>query len=487
MHLENREQMFVRRPFFRVTLQAGMLAAVAAASASCVQGDDAAGEHALGVRSSECRWERPRPPWQMRHRAPILATHPNLYVPQESPAATQAAQYRAEGREDEARLIQAMADQARTTWLTGGTPEEVGQQVRDVLHEARKQHQLPVFAVYYVPGRDCSQYSAGGARSEEEYRAFIDAIAASIGHHAAVVLLEPDGVALLSSEPWCGEGGGAFSGEPEDLERVHERFRELRYAVERLERQPLVDVYLDAGHSAWHPLNDYDAYYGEPALQYGIVNRLLLAGITQARGFFLNQANSRWTEDLVLYGERVSKCLYLLAQDPDYAPPDGYAPNVEYDEAGEFASPCPSLEELDALPVTPESRRALPHFVLDTSRNGQGPWNLGDPNTVNDDAAAFESLYGFSTTDPQIWCNAPGRGVGLRPSTETGHPLLDAYVWLKVPGESDGQCSRNVSNPDPDWPAQFDVAWGQVDPPAGAWFEAQALELARLAVPPLVP
>jgi endoglucanase len=104
-------------------------------------------------------------------------------------------------------------------------------------------------------------------------------------------------------------------------------------------------------------------------------------------------------------------------------------------------------------------------FVIDTSRNGQGPWTP-DPDAGYPDA--------------QDWCNPPGRGVGLRPTTDTGTPLLDAVLWVKVPGESDGSCNRGIegSTTDPEW-------GGIVDPAAGAWFPEQALQLARLASPPL--
>jgi endoglucanase len=74
--------------------------------------------------------------------------------------------------------------------------------------------------------------------------------------------------------------------------------------------------------------------------------------------------------------------------------------------------------------------------------------------------------------------------------------LADAYLWVKIPGESDGQCDSaggarawdfSVYNP---WnvPAatqsQFDPLWGQVDPAAGVWFDAQAVQLAKAAIPP---
>ena len=69
-----------------------------------------------------------------------------------------------------------------------------------------------------------------------------------------------------------------------------------------------------------------------------------------------------------------------------------------------------------------------------------------------------------------------------RPTTDTGNALVDAYLWVKVPGESDGSCNRGVSGSttDPEW-------GGTVDPAAGAWFPQQALQLAQLASPALLP
>jgi hypothetical protein len=58
-------------------------------------------------------------------------------------------------------------------------------------------------------------------------------------------------------------------------------------------------------------------------------------------------------------------------------------------------------------------------------------------------------------------------------------PLADAFLWIKVPGESDGHCNRDGN------PAGIDTEWGIVDPPAGRWFPQQALQLAQLANPPL--
>lgn len=73
------------------------------------------------------------------------------------------------------------------------------------------------------------------------------------------------------------------------------------------------------------------------------------------------------------------------------------------------------------------------NFVIDTSRNGNG--------------------YGGH------WCNPPGRALGDRPTTNTADPAVDAYLWIKYPGESDGTCNGG--------------------PSAGMWWPEYALGLAR--------
>ena len=78
-------------------------------------------------------------------------------------------------------------------------------------------------------------------------------------------------------------------------------------------------------------------------------------------------------------------------------------------------------------------------FVIDTSRNGNGPWNEGD--------------------EDERWCNPPGRALGESPTTKTADPLVDAYLWVKRPGESDGECKGG--------------------PKAGEWWPEYALDLAR--------
>ena len=43
------------------------------------------------------------------------------------------------------------------------------------------------------------------------------------------------------------------------------------------------------------------------------------------------------------------------------------------------------------------------------------------------------------------WCNIKNAGFGTRPTTNTGSPLVDAFIWAKAGGESDG--TSNSTSP----------------------------------------
>ncbi|MGW3291942.1 glycoside hydrolase family 6 protein [Streptomyces sp. NPDC001002] len=153
-----------------------------------------------------------------------------------------------------------------------------------------------------------------------------------------------------------------------------EREQLLSEAIDRLKQQPNTKVYLDAGNPSW---------IREP---WKLVDPLKRAGIDRADGFSLNVSNFQTDDRTTKYGLQLSR-----------------------DLGGK-------------------------HFVVDTSRNGNGPM-------------------------PGAWCNPPGRALGTRPTTDTGQEAVDAYLWVKRPGESDGTCEGG--------------------PDAGQWWPEYALELAR--------
>jgi endoglucanase len=162
-----------------------------------------------------------------------------------------------------------------------------------------------------------------------------------------------------------------------------ERLELLRFAVHTFATLGNTAVYIDAGHSGWlKPAED--------------AKRLKEAGIDEADGFALNVSNYKSTSTEIAYGKAISKLL------------------------------------------------GDKHFVIDTSRNGNGPPKCDE-----------------SADDEKCWCNPPGRALGSPPTASTADPLIDAYLWLKKPGESDGACNGG--------------------PKAGVFWPDKALELARNA------
>ena len=280
----------------------------------------------------------------------------NLYSdPSWTGAAKQARIWAKKGRKHDAALMRKLSKVPQAFWFTGGSPKAVRRDVDGVVTRAAKKGAVPTLVAYNVPGRDCSQYSAGGAKNGRAYRHWIDAFARGIGARGAIVIVEPDALASL-----CGKN----------------RIANLRAATDRLQALPWASVYVDAGHSNWET-------------SATMRHRL---GRVHAKRFALNVSNFRHTKELVDYGAKIG----------------------------------------------------LP-FVIDTSRNGRGPWH----------------------GKGEDWCNPPRRGLGVRPTTTTGIPNVDALLWIKSPGESDGECANGK------------------DPPAGKWWPAYALGLARRANPKL--
>ena len=459
-----------------------------------------------------------------------LAADTRFYTPPPaSGEAQQWAELTAKGDTTDAALLAQMSDTAQAVWLTGETAAEsaegaagslqadrqVFQQIRRTLGQARGQDAVPIFVIYNIPGRDCSQYSAGGAPSDAAYQQWIDAVARGVGDRKAVFIVEPDGLANLPSD--C--GAAYQKANPQITDATREA--DIAYAVTKLEMDPQSDVYMDAGHSAWHSVGD-------------IATRLVAAGVQSSQGFFLNVSNYQYSANSVFYGVWVSDCIALGGGSLTYNY-SGNCPNQYWNGGpannwtGTAMSPfgvwSETASQADLNTAGIDSRFGLllgssvptTHFVVDTSRNGQGPNSMqlyaGAP--YSQPSSVISTLQGGN------WCNPPGAGLGLGPTADTsGIPasldsyqmvpsLLDAYLWVKTPGQSDGQCDAaggvrawdnsaytptNVKG----WPGstssrfqEFDPLWSLLvgeafnDPAAGAWFSQQALQLAQNANPPL--
>lgn len=386
-----------------------------------------------------------------------------FYVPGPDPAAQQQiAQLTSSGDKADAALVRALVSTAHAVWISSGSPNDARVAAQKTVNRAADKNQMPVLALYNIPGRDCSGYSAGGATDLASYEAWIDGVAAGIGDSPAIVILEPDSLGLL---PQANCGSQTFTDA--------DRYAELNYAVDTLGRGTGTRVYLDATHSGWQSVGD-------------AAQRLVQAGVARAAGFYLNVSNYQYASNEVFYGTWISDCIaYATVLDPgafgacpnqywDGGPATGWDGDAltpyrvwqDVPYSGQHADLAWNTVGIDSRWASMlGSTQPTTHFVVDTSRDGQGPWQ----STV-------------AYPDNQDWCNPPGRGVGPRPTASTGSALVDAFLWVKVPGESDGSCNRGIagSTTDPEW-------GGIVDPAAGVWFPAQALQLAQLASPPLTP
>jgi endoglucanase len=403
-----------------------------------------------------------------------LATNTRFFVPPPADGSVQQiAQLAKSGDVKDAALLAEMEATPAAVWLTGGTPQQVAQQVRTTLFEAALEHAEPEFVLYDIPGRDCSQYSAGGALDTADYEAWVAAVAQAVGSTHAVMLVEPDSLGNMPSD--CGLATSTYPF------TNAERFTEVGYAVSALEKDPDTSVYLDGTNSHWQQVGNMSS-------------RLLQADVADAQGFFLNVSNYQTNAASEDYGNWVSDCIAMISD------PSDWAYNLPADCASQYYPA--SVDDFSTWALTNAwyaqnmgGAVATAHYVIDTSRNGQGANTMGSYA----DAPYNQPASVISTLDAGNWCNPTGAGLGLRPTANTGVPLLDAFLWVKTPGESDGQCDAAggvrawdyTAYSQPGWPTDataqnlFDPLWGIDDPAAGSWFSQQALQLVQNANPPL--
>ena len=328
---------------------------------------------------------------------------------------------------------------------------------------------LCVFIVYNLPNRDCKALASNGricctyredgtcdyaAVSEckeglaEYARDYIDPMRDVLQRYTQVpvaLIIEPDSLPNLvtnQADPRCGNGA------------TNAAYRQgVKYAVDTLHSLPSVSLYLDAAHGGWLGWPEQASKYAQLVAELGVHSLL--------RGFSVNVAN---------YQPLGSPC------------PASSFPLSQYCRRGQAEPPACCRDMCHLIEQSSEANNELnyvqmlanqlhnfgvwsPHFVIDTGRNG-----------VDD-----------MRSDCSNWCNIRGAGLGLWPTADTALPdLVDAYYWLKTPGESDG-CTSQL--PDGRACPRYDGMCGSLDslgsrsgepfaPEAGQWWMEQAMQLA---------
>lgn len=333
--------------------------------------------------------------------------------------------------------------------------------------------QTAVFIVYDLPNRDCNARASNGelcctyrsdgtcdyskntdnceAGLNQYKKEYIDPYVEVVSQYQDKVnialVLEPDSLPNLITNmgnPACRNSERAYKDG-------------IKYAVEQFAQQaPKVWLYLDSSHGSWIGWKDSNMIPFVKLVQsMGIAPYL--------RGFSSNVANY---QPLGKMCPQIDWCLPHNNHLSDECCNDPCKLTTQYNGC---------TNELNFVQLLgsyfPDKK-----FIIDTGRNGV-------PNARQDCAN---------------WANPRDTGLGQYPTADTGYPQVDAYLWLKTPGESDA-CTEIL--PDGTHCARFDTMATSIDsigsrigepraPEAGKWFMYQIQMLAKNAnlgkIPPQV-
>jgi len=328
---------------------------------------------------------------------------------------------------DQAALLHKVETVSTAIWLDRiAMVPKVSQYLDDALAKQTQLQQAVVttFVIYDLPDRDCAALASNGELSIANNGAamyksqYIDPIAAAFAAH-------PDQRIVAIIEP-DSLPNIATNLSITKCANAQQAYRDLvAYAIQKL-AMPNTFLYVDAAHSGWL------GWTPNTTAIATIFQQVLAAagGNDKVRGFITNVANYT-----VLHGGTE---LY------------DYQGNPCHDETTYVQNLSTALA---AVGITNKG------FLIDTSRNGKG---------------GIRQQWGS-------WCNVHGAGMGERPAPSPAAGL-DAYVWIKPPGESDGTSDSSAPRFDAHC-ANGDATSGA--PQAGQWFDSYFVGVAQNASPAL--
>ncbi len=359
--------------------------------------------------------------------------------------------------------------------------------LRDHLDEAVAQGaDLFQFVVYDLPNRDCAALASNGelrisengfARYQNEYIKGITDVISDPAYASIriVAVVEVDSLPNLVTNMDvvdCQEANGAGG------------YRDgIRYALDALAEIPNTYAYLDIAHSGWLGWSDN---FAEGVELIGEVVESTVAGWDSIAGFASNSAN------------------YTPVQEPYLSNPNlqvGGNPvrSADFYEWNSYLDELTFVQDWRAAMIA-RGAPATIGMLIDTGRNGWGGPNRPTGQSSSSDLNTFVDESRVDRRSHRgNWCNQHG-GVGYRPQANPA-PGVDAFVWVKPQGESDGISEANFV-PDPNDPAkQHDpmcdpdanntsnpaVGTNAMDnaPHAGRWFPEAFELLLNNAYPPL--
>lgn len=387
----------------------------------------------------------------------------------------------------------AVADTPTSVWMDRTTAiagNEDGPGLRHHLDAALEQQQgdTPMvfnLVIYNLPGRDCFALASNG---------LVPATAEGLEHYKHEYV---DVIADMLAEPQYADLRVAATIEPDSLPNMvtnssHQPCQEaapyyregISYTLERLYEAGNVYSYIDAAHAGWL---GWDNNAQGAAQEFHDVITDNAYGYDAVTGFVTNTANSTPTEEPFLEDESFTSGTFVRQS-------DFYEWNSNFDELDWTAN----LYSRMVAQGAPERIGML----IDTSRNG---WGGPDRPTAESTSTDLNTYVDESRADRRThrgaWCNPAGAGLGERPTvTPSGSPdsHLHAYVWVKPPGESDGNSEEIPNDQGKSFDRMCDPTYsddarlgGNLTgalpdaPVAGQWFQDQFEMLVANAYPPI--
>lgn len=358
----------------------------------------------------------------------------------------------------------------------------------------QKEDDTPItvsLVIYNLPDRDCAALASNGTLSADEgglqiyQEDYIDVIADLVSQSRfndlrIIATIEPDSLPNLvtnQSDPACAaviQSGVYVDG--------------ITYALSRFSEIDNVYTYLDIAHSGW--LGWESNMEGAITLYTDLVAGVADGDMSVVDGFVTNVSNYTPVEETFLTDP-------YYDFDGDYIgvySTDFYEWNPVFDEV-DFTAAIHAAFVANGFPEDVG-------MIVDTSRNGWG--GTDRPSAANDAAATEEDYVADSKIDRRshrgLWCNVSDAGIGERPQVlpQGTDSVIEAYVWIKPPGESDGTSDDTQTTPDeegksfdpmcsPDFTTAGGVLTDALDnaPSAGSWFHDQFIMLIENAYPEL--
>ncbi|WP_026151323.1 glycoside hydrolase family 6 protein [Streptomyces prunicolor] len=340
--------------------------------------------------------------------------------------------------------------------------------------------------VYDLPGRDCAALASNGelgpteiGRYESE---FIDPIAAILADSKYASLRIVTTIEIDSLPNLVTNTGSKATATPQcDTMLANGNYvKGVGYALNKLGAIPNVYNYIDAGHHGW--LGWDDNFAPSANLFYQAANAEG-ATVNDVAGFITNTANySALKENNFTINDSVNGVSVRQSKWVDW---NRYVDEQSYAQA--FRNQLVSVGFNSGIGM-----------LIDTSRNGWGgsarPTGPGATTSVDTyvDGGRYDRRIQVGN-----WCNQSGAGLGERPQAApaTG---IDAYVWMKPPGESDGSSTAIANDEGKGFDRMCDPTYtgnarngnnmsGALAnaPLSGHWFSAQFQQLMANAYPPL--